>query len=1089
MSNRTWQASLPTLARIAALLCCLLTVGAVIRMNVVTFPDHPVPEFVVRLDAPGMTSLEMDESITLPVEAAVRSLDGSGKIVAESRAGQATITVETTGMVSADFKERLEQTLNEVTAQLPVREWSVSQENLEDSRIGYFLLHGTDVQTLADVARYTVYEKLISLPGVARLDIEEEVARQEVELVFRPSILQAYGLTPADVLEQLPRDTAAEEVGVVGRGQDQTTVQWLSQTEGPQELGQRMIQTEKGYVSLKTLAEIRDLRGSKGEEVPVYQGEPALGITVFAAESAQLPQVRKQVLEAVDELNRSAQGSYRIDLFADYGAVLTETISQMAVLAIMAAAICAVLIGWIQKRKTAAILSGGAVVLAAGALLGGMWLAQIPLSLSTLGPLVIFILLYIGAGPALFMRLGRLPEKTPGTCLRQVWQLMRPLLLTILILTAGWYALVATDYLEASDRSLLLDAWPVFLAGTVALLLVYGFLVPVMAGTWLSDKQASAAEKAVRPVGKGRRIAGSRLLAWWERSVKKGYLPYTILLAVSLVCGLLLHPFLVVDPYEMTSSAKKSLHLEMVRGSGMDDAIRAAQIAEERLRAIDEVRDVYTTATRERLTFHLLLHDISDWTQSQYDLEKELDRSLREIPGTDPFALVVNDEQRLRLEFTVQGPARQKTEEIARQVLALLADIKSTDENGREVITDERIGEGRTGTYLQIRPRQEMLLRYRVTEADIKRQLASYLGEQEVGSTLWNGRKAAVQARFPEAWMEHEDQVKNILIRTPAGTVRLIDLVDWSYGTEPPVYKREDGMYVFQVSSAVSNPSRIDTLSYALPLRMKEQSTLPEGYMVLNADEWEKLTEEKAEQTDSSGRFVTVAGLAVFIVLASVLLRARLRDGLIAIALLPLMAGVVIIGLMATDRPMNLIGFYGIAAAIVIMVQQALIYLDEIAQEPKNRDLWQRLSSGSAKAIASQVCVFASITIASLPLVPGWLGAGGYVGSFASALFSGMLLAAYSAMVLVPGMQYATEQRQERRAEITLPLLLQNIRLWWENEKVRRQDRRSRRKALGGQDREDERMEMPAVPFKSPDKLSPEDFLPLSEAKHDRMQP
>lgn len=1089
MNNPAWLASLSTLARIAAILCCLLTAGALIRIDVLKFPDRPVPAYIIRLAAPSLSSQEVDESVTLPVEAAVRSLDDSLRITSESRPGLATITVETTDVLASGYRERLERRLEEVSGQLPIQEWSINQENLADQRIGYFLLHGADVQTLSDAARHTVYEKLISLPGVARLDIEESVARQEVEIVFRPSVLLSYGLTPGDVLEQLPVDVAAEEVGRIGRGPDQTTIHWYSQTEGPSGLGRQMILTEKGYVSLQTLAEIRDLRGTKGEEIPVYRGEPALGITVYAAESGQLPAIRAQVIAALEEVNQAANGGYRMVLFADHAAPLTGAMAQLASLVVLAALVCAILIGLTQKSKTAAVLSLGAVLLATGTLLGGMRLAGIPLTLSSLGPLTLFSLLYIGAGPALFMRFMRLRNPTPLFCLRQAWLLMKALLLTVLVLAAGWYGMVATDYLAASDRSSLLDAGPVFLFGTLSLLLVYAFLVPVLAGTWMTPKSERDAGEAVHSVRKqGTKAAGS-LLPWWERTVKKGFLPYAVLLAASLVCSLLFHPFLYVDPYGEAAADETILSLAMVQGSRIDDAIRAAQIAEERLRGIAEVRDMYTVATRERLTFHLLLHDVSDWKRSQYELEREMEQQLREVPGTDPYALVVNDQHRLRLEFTVKGPSRQTTEEIAKEVLSLLQQVKSRDNDGRENVTDERIGEGRTGTYVNIRPKPEMLIRYRIPEAEIKRQLASYLGTQSAGSVNWNGRKVAVQARFPEAWMEHEDQVKNILIRTPEGTVRLTDLVDWSYGTQPPVYKREDGLYVMQVSSAVSIPGRIESLAYVLPLRMKEDMTIPDGYLILNADELEKLTKAEDSRTDRSTRMLVISGLAACVVLAGVLLRGRLRDGLFALALLPLMAGAAVLGLMVTDRPMNLMGFSGIAAAIGIMVQQSLIHLDEMAQlRSGKKEIWEELASGSANGMASLLSVFAAVALACLPLTAGWLAGGGYVASFTSTLFVGTLLAAYSAIVLVPGMQYATEWRQAGKAEGTLPSLLNKLRVWRENERVRRQDHRESMRKLKKQGREAEAKEAwPGTP-RGREELSGEDFLPLSPPKQGRVQ-
>ncbi|CAM3408934.1 efflux RND transporter permease subunit [Brevibacillus invocatus] len=1077
MNNRTFLSTVPSLARILAVLCILLSIGAFMKMDIRKFPEQPVPEYTIQMSVPGLSSMEVDQTITLPVEAAVRSLGSSLKITAESRQGISTLTVQTTERLGSDYRERLEKKLNDVTKQLPVREWSIRQDNLADSRIGYFLLRGADVQTLSDVAQFTVYEKLINLPGVARIDLDTQAARQQVDILFRPSMLHAYGLTPADVLNQLPAEVKGDQIGSIGRGVEQTTVQWYSETEGPFGLGKQMIETQQGFVPLKTLADIRDLRGSKGEEVPVYRGEPAVGVTLYAAETGQVPTMRSQILQVVEELNETAAGIYQLDLVEDNMEPLSRSLSQLTWLVLLATALVAISLGYIQKSITVALLSFVGVLMATGSLLGGMWLAGLPLTLPTLAPVCLFALLYIGAGSALFSRLYNQSTLTVSSSLQASWSLTRPVLLTLVMLTACWFGVMLTDFIEAKDRVVLQSAWPILLFGTLAMLLVYSFILPVLAGTWITERE----ERLVR-TAKPRNKAAGYLLNRWESTVKKGYLTYGVTLAVSLFVTVLLHSFVLVDPYVHTAVDEKKLTLEMVQGSTIDDAIRAAQIAEERLRGISEVRDVYTIATRDRLAFTLQMKDKYEWTRSLIELDKELDKQLREIPGTDPFLLVVNDRIKSRMEFTVKGPSIQPGEEISKEILNLILRVTTRDDKGREIVTDARIGEARKGTYLDLRPKTDMLTRYRVTEADIRRQLEGYLGEQALGSVHWNGKNVAVNARFPENWMDHPDQVKQILIRTPEGAVPLEQLVDWSYGDPQPVYNREDGLYVFKISSAVSSPMRLDIMSSTIPLRLQKSMSIPEGYTILNADQLEKLEKELASKNDFSSRVIAIVGLAVSVLLASLLLQRRTRDGMFGIALLPLISGAATLGLLVMDHPLNVMGFYGIAAAVAIMVQQSLIYLDQIlADRTSSTDIWKELCASTSRVAAGQAVVFAAILIVCLPLASGWLVEGSFVSSFTSSLLFGVLLAAFTTMVLLPGMQFAAEWKQTVKGEWSLPIVIRSLWNWWENERIRRQDKKeailrlkkARREAL---------QDSKHTPSNRKKELSQEDFLPVSSS-------
>lgn len=1046
-------------------------------MDIRKFPEQSVPEYTIQMTVPGLSSMEVDQTITLPVEAAVRSLGSSLKIKAESRQGMSTLTVQTTERLGSDYRERLEKKLNEVTKSLPVKEWSIRQDNLEDSRIGYFLLRGSDVQTLADVAQFTVYDKLINLPGVARIDLDTQTARQQVDILFRPSMLLAYGLTPADVLNQLPAEIKGDQVGAFGRGMEQTTVQWYSETDGPFGLGKQMIETQQGYVPLKTLADIRDRRGSKGEEVPVYHGEPAIGVTLYAADSGQVPTMRSQILQAVKELNETAAGMYQLDLVEDNMEPLSGSLSQLTWLVLLAAALVAISLGFIQKSITVSLLSFIGVLMATGSLLGGMWLGGLPLTLSTLAPVCLFALLYIGAGSALFSRLYNQPILSVSSSLQASWSLIRPMLLTIVMLTACWFGVMLTDFIEAKDRVVLLSAWPILLLGTLAMLLVYGFILPVIAGTWITEREVRLDSTA-----KPRKKATGYLLHLWESTVKKGYLTYGVTLAVSLFVTVLLHSFVLVDPYVHTAVDEKKLTLEMVQGSTIDDAIRAAQIAEERLRGISEVHDVYTIANRDRLAFTLQMKDKYEWTRSLIELEKELDKQLRDIPKTDPFLLVVNDRIKSRMEFTVKGPSIQLGQEISKEILNLILRVTTRDDKGREIVTDARIGEARKGTYLDLSPKADMLTRYRVTEADIRRQLEGYLGEQALGSVHWNGKKVALNARFPENWMDHPDQVKQILIRTPEGAVPLEHLVDWSYGDPPPVYNREDGLYVFKISSAVSSPARLDIMSSTIPYRLQKSMTIPEGYTILNADQLEKLEKEQSSQKDVSGRVLALAGLAVTVILASLLLQGRTRDGMFGIALLPLISGAATLGLLVMDRPLNVMGFYGIAAAVAIMVQQSLIYLDQIfADRTSSKDIWNEQCASTSRVAAGQAVVFAAILIVCVPFVSGWLVEGSFVSSFTSSLLFGVMMAAFTAMVLVPGMQFAAEWKQTVKGEWSLPIMLRSTRNWWENERIRRQDKKEAILRLKKVRKEAQRGSNQTTSERKSE-LSQEDFLPVSSS-------
>lgn len=1082
MNNKTFLAIAPALARWKAVLLCLLAIGALFRLDVATFPDRGLPEYTIHLTASGLTADQVESSVTRKVEEAVRALGSAVQISSDSRAGSGTITVKTTEHLGSDYKDRLEQKVSETVKTLPVKEYSISQEKLGDNLVGFYLLHGSDVQTLSDVARYTVYEKLIQAQGIARVEIDGQAVREQIEIVFRPSMLLAYGLTPEDVLGQLPQDVIREQIGTVGKTADRTAFTWTSQTEGPQGLGKQLISTGKGYVPLKTLADIRDTRGSKGEEISVYQGSPAVGISVYASEVGQVPAIRQETAKMMAELNTDAGGKYELTLFDDRAQPISAAIAQLTLLAGVAAVLIALYLLASLKRIGPAALSLLAVFMASGTVLGAMWLFGMKFTFSALGPLLVFVLVYLVAGATFFSRLDRLGAYSLPGSLKTAWTVVKPLLLALVVMAAAWFTIVMTDMLKAEDKAVLFDAWPVIVLGAASFALVYGWIIPVLAATWLAEPEpADAGENIPRTPGKVTRALTVR----WEKMVQQGYLPFGLTLVASVVFVLLLQSFVLVDPFAQVAPKEKTLSLPMVQESNIDDAIKAAKSAEERLRSLPEVADLYTDASRERLTMHVKLADKSKWTRSVYDLEKELDKQLRDIPQTDPFALVVNSEQKTRLEFTVKGPSMETTQHIAKEILVYLQKMSWRDRDNREIVTDERIGPAQNTAFIDIRPKPDMLARYRVSEEEIKRQLQSYLGEKQAGSIFVNDRNISVVARFPDKWMDHSEQVRHILIRTQQGAVRLSDLVDWSSGEQPQVYQREDGMYVFKVSSAIADARWIDSMAYNLPLAMQEKITVPKGYTILNEDELKKLREEQSDDKDWSGRLIVMLAMVALVLLTSLLVQRRARDGWFALLLLPVLSGGVTLGLLLLDHPMNLMGFYGVAAACAVLLSLALVQLDDMfAASSEQSTIWNGVRSGMQRSWATSAAIAIAIVLASLPIAAGSLADGQTFVSFASALLFGTLFALFATLVLVPGMQHAAEWREAAQSDVSIPVLVRRIRDWQENERIRRSDARARKKRQQ-QLAQELRKEAQDGSANKKRELAKEDFLPLPTGTDD----
>ncbi|MCK9905344.1 efflux RND transporter permease subunit, partial [Frankia sp. Cpl3] len=307
------------------LLLIILGIGATAKVPIQTYPDSPQPTYTVRASAPGMTADLAEEKVRKALEEAIRELGNIDKITTRSQFGSVQVTVKTKEYIGSDYAEKLQEKMVEVAKHLPGgASVQVERAKVGDREIAYFLLHGTDLQTLSDLATYTVSEKLSTIAGVSRVELAENGLENKVELLFRPSMMQLYGVTPGDVIRQLQGNSGMSVLGAVGEDKSKTSIQWMNQASSPQELGKTLISTEKGYVTLKLLADIRDLRGSRGKEISLYNGEPFIGVHVYADQVGQINSIRADVLAAIDSINKQGKGTYKLDEYANHNATMTH---------------------------------------------------------------------------------------------------------------------------------------------------------------------------------------------------------------------------------------------------------------------------------------------------------------------------------------------------------------------------------------------------------------------------------------------------------------------------------------------------------------------------------------------------------------------------------------------------------------------------------------------------------------------------------------------------------------------------------------------------------------------------------------------
>lgn len=1070
--------------RVALLLTVMILfagVAAGIKMNASLYPDEGLPSFQIRTTAHGLLPFDVNERITMPLEEAVRQLGEIEKMTSVSRLGSSTITVKVKANNLKDWKTRLEKQIETVSKQLPINPSDIqwSQDNLQTSEIAYYLLHGTDLNSLNEVAEFQVKNRLLQIPGVARVEVESQSVENKTEMIFRPSMLQTYGITPSEIIDQLRGQGISQQLGEIGQGSDKTYIQWVNTPSHPQELGKLPILTAKGYILLKQLADIRDLRGSQSDTLSLYRSEPFIGIRLYSQDSSNLLTINQQLGEAITDLNEEAQGRFTLTLFHNQTSLLKSSLRDLGWFMGMMGLLAAGIIAYWMKQKLAGLVSLLISLLAIAWMLAGYWLSGIGLNEITLGLMSIQVCLFQVAALVLFSRYRGLTDWNPTGIDRETRRVFIPLTAAQACLVVLMLPLLLTDFIQSADKASFYLAIPSFVWGGIGFFVTYGILVPTIVSLLLRP--------STRPAPLERTGKLSRSLAeQWRRLCELRYMPYMLSLVATLLIVVFCKPFVITQPFTQLITNEMELTVEMVEGSTLEAAFQTEKQIEEQLRKLPEIQDLYATVSKDLITLHLKTIDRYDRPRSKGEFEKALKNLMLHTAHTKNFELAGGEEQNEKVEFTVKGPSLATTKQVADQLAFRVARYPLFT---RLAYSDPFITEVKTSYegklhQLNFHPRADRLARYSISEDAVQEQIQSYLGEQTIGSVRWGERDTMISARYPENAMQHPDQLQNLMVRTPEGAVPLKDLVEWKLVPSAEAYTREDGLYVIQVTGKVNQEFTSAEQVYAALPRIKDYLTIPVGYSLLTGEDVRKQEKEKAEEKDITTR-VLIIGLTVLLsCLLSVFFLRRMTPLVTMLLVLPIFVSSGVLGLLIVDRPLNMMSMYGVIAAVGITLQLGLWLVAELEWEAsKQNGLEHARAIVVRKSLEPIGAALFTGLLAILPLTLGWGSGEDHHAPFAATFSFGVLLAGWILIGLIPGIYLPLATSSVHETLQNIGKIGTRIRVWWINERVRLQDAR----LLKQQEKLNQRKYQEVVEAKQTSRpintaeLTKDDFLPLSK--------
>ncbi len=174
-------------------------------MPVDVFPEFAPPQVEIQTEGPGMTSAEVEELITIPMEDALRGTPGVDIIRSSSVQGLSQVRLLfTRGADLMEARQRVQERVKLAIAELPQSSGMpvMLQPLSSTSRVMKIGLSSKvhDMMDLSMIAYWTIKFRLMSVPGVANVPIWGERIKS-LQVQVDPSLMRAHDVTLDEVME------------------------------------------------------------------------------------------------------------------------------------------------------------------------------------------------------------------------------------------------------------------------------------------------------------------------------------------------------------------------------------------------------------------------------------------------------------------------------------------------------------------------------------------------------------------------------------------------------------------------------------------------------------------------------------------------------------------------------------------------------------------------------------------------------------------------------------------------------------------------------------------------------------------------
>jgi HAE1 family hydrophobic/amphiphilic exporter-1 len=1007
---------------VIALILALLVLGIQARFElpVRLFPDTDPPTVTVITQFPGMAVADVDTDLTRLLEEEFASLDGMTRIRSSSQTGLSVIRVEfafdrSSSLAAVDVQNAIGRVRQELPASInepQVLEFSTADKPIVTLAIAADLLPMPELRELADNA---MRDRLERVPGVAAVDIFGGY-KLELHVAVDRDRLDATDIDMQTVMAVLDDWNLSAPGGRIDHGQRETVVRFDAPLASPEGIGRLVVRSQDGrLIRLEELAEVT-LQAGEQHSAYRHNGRDAIAVQILRRDEANTVEVAAGVRQAVEAL---AAELPQIEItIADDDSVFTEqVISDMTRTVAVAVGLTMLIVllflaDWRQALIIA--LSIPAAFLTTFVL---MQLAGLDLNMVTMSALILAIGLLVDDGIVILENIHRHLVERDITSARAALEGTGEILGAKLggtLTTLG--VLVPLTFMGGFIGELFGP-----LAMTLAFALASSFvmsvtLIPLLAVWWLKPEGPQTARNPLtRAVDRSLRVIRKGYLRalWAALRHPIMMLGLAVLLLIASIGMLRLIGSEMLPRFD---SGSFQVVVDTVPGTPIEDTVATMQVIEDDLVGRGEVLEVGVrvghepgarsmgqrgamNANQAEVTVQLVPR--TEREISQWALMDEVRRSLEQTPGV-----------MLGVPKEMGGTARSST---AAPIVVRISgeNIVGLSELGDQLVDHLAGIPGISDLYkdwsLDTPEVRVQLNHDRVSELGLSARAAAVTVHRAIdgqAATRYRQqprRDLQVVVRYQPNQREQLDDLGEIVLNTPGGSVPLREIATLENAQGPRLLTREDGQRTLEILGYhTGRPLSAVVADVEARLSTFES---PQEMQVRLVGEQQDFGEARARMLST----LMLSALAVYLLLV-VQFSSFIHPATI-MAAIPLQFIGVASALLLAGKYVSMPALLGVILLVGIVVNNSIILLDVARQRRANGASPARAVAVAVATRLRPILMTALSTIAGmLPLALELAVGAERFSPIATVIIGGILAATVLTLVVIPVLYVLTER-------------------------------------------------------------------------------